>query len=295
METRENNHPTPLAKDLLDGKLSPFEKIITLMMRLNSIKGTVNQDIHPNDDMCVNGNVDHYIGVGYSGARSVVMAMAMAEKTKVDRILDLPCGYGRVTRWLRPLFPEAEITACEILREGVDYCKEKFDCVPLYSTSNPAQIQVKGKFDLIFCGSLITHLPEKRTIQFLDFFKEHLEDNGILLISLHGRKMIQQKLYRQRHKKYGFRKRKFYEWIDLRKVSFDLNRKGFGHKAPPGTEYGGAFTKPEWVMKYLYHDLSFLMVYYTENMFDYSHDMLALQKMPVTERPDRYKVKFDAY
>ena len=58
----------------------------------------------------------------------------------VKRILDLPCGHGRVLRYLSAAFPEAEITACDIMREGVDFCASTFGAIPVYSQDDPQQI-----------------------------------------------------------------------------------------------------------------------------------------------------------
>ena len=56
-------------------------------------------------------------------ATDVVLAISNSGETEeVARLLDLPCGHGRVMRYLRAAFPRAEITGCDLLRDGVDHC-----------------------------------------------------------------------------------------------------------------------------------------------------------------------------
>ena len=56
----------------------------------------------------------HYYKVGLSAIRCINEALKLAGLTKVGSILDLPCGSGRVLRFLVHQFPEAEITGCEL-------------------------------------------------------------------------------------------------------------------------------------------------------------------------------------
>ncbi len=47
------------------------------------------------------GNLDHYLQVGRGAIDLIVAAMVTAKRTDFGKILDLPCGAGRVTRHLR--------------------------------------------------------------------------------------------------------------------------------------------------------------------------------------------------
>jgi len=83
----------------------------------------MNRNISPDDDM-YQGNDDHYFGVAESALQCIDAALqhAKRDRKKIKKILDLPCGYGRVLRILRAAFPRARIVACDILKEGVDFC-----------------------------------------------------------------------------------------------------------------------------------------------------------------------------
>lgn len=119
--------------------------------------------ISPNDEMFNAWGRDEasYHAVGRAGLDCVLRALDAAGKPmeEVHRVLDLPCGHGRVLRYLRAAFPEAEITACDLLRDGVDYCAATFGAVPVHSHEDPVRIPLeRNAFDLIWVGSLLTHL-----------------------------------------------------------------------------------------------------------------------------------------
>jgi SAM-dependent methyltransferase len=146
----------------------------------------IDRTIAEGDDM-FRGNPSAYFDVGRSALVSVTAALSLAGKTDANPILDLPCGHGRVLRFLRVRFPSARIVACDIGRNGVDFCAEQFGAVPVYSTPHPRDIPIDESFALIWVGSLLTHVNVPLWHEFLDFFIDRLEDGGVLLFSVLGR------------------------------------------------------------------------------------------------------------
>ena len=104
---------------------------------------------------------DHYFMVE-AAQRHVEAILGIAGAPEPQRILDFPCGHGRVLRYLRAAYPLAEITACDLNRDGVEFCAERLGAVPVMSSEDPADIRLAGEFDLIWCGSLLTHLDSGR-------------------------------------------------------------------------------------------------------------------------------------
>src|SRR5262245_52875607 len=70
--------------------------------------------ISQRDGMYVSGGEAHYFGVGADALKLVIQAMSLAGKEEIRSILDLPCGYGRVMRYLRAKFPQASLVACDL-------------------------------------------------------------------------------------------------------------------------------------------------------------------------------------
>lgn len=114
-------------------------------------------DIADGDTM-YHGGVEHYQSVGVSAWRCITAAMLAADAESPKRVLDMPSGHGRVLRVLRSALPDAHLTACDIEKNGVDYCAATFGATPVYSDTDLDKVRFEQPFDLIWCGSLLTHL-----------------------------------------------------------------------------------------------------------------------------------------
>lgn len=148
----------------------------------------VNLQIAPDDEMC-RENLDHYFAVGASALACIDAALHMArlDRSLIRSILDLPCGHGRVLRFLRRAFPAADITACDLNRGGVEFCANTFGATPVLSHSEAKQIPLRAGFDLVWCGSLLTHLDQAGCESFLALFHRVLAKGGLAVFTLHGR------------------------------------------------------------------------------------------------------------
>jgi SAM-dependent methyltransferase len=142
-------------------------------------------EISPNDRMYSTAP-EHYAWWGGEAIWCIELALRAARKQEVDRILDLPCGHGRVLRRLRATWPAAEITACDIDEDAVSFCATTFGATPVVATSRPQDMTLDGPFDLIWCGSLFTHLDHPRWGDLLDRFASVLDRDGILVFTTHG-------------------------------------------------------------------------------------------------------------
>ena len=145
----------------------------------------LNLKIASGDDMYT-GDLAMYLRVAYVALRFINLSLAVADRPAPQRILDFPCGYGRVSRLLKLAFPAAELTAADLDRSAVDFCATEFGATPLYSAVDPSEIPLRGRFDLIFCGSLLTHLQAERWAGFLEFFQAALNPGGLLVFSTHS-------------------------------------------------------------------------------------------------------------
>jgi SAM-dependent methyltransferase len=144
--------------------------------------------ISPNDHMWKCGQAE-YFAVGLSALACIERALATVG-VRPASILDLPCGHGRVCRMLRAAFPDAHLTACDIDRDGADFCAAQFQAEPAYSRVDIGHLRLPRSFDLIWCGSLFTHLDCDRWPEFLEFFADHLSPGGVLVFTTHGPRVI---------------------------------------------------------------------------------------------------------
>ena len=231
----------------------------------------VNEEISLGDEMFANNNLEHYLNVGRSALRSVLLAMWGAGKNEFHQILDLPCGHGRVLRILKAAFPDAELTACDILRDGVDFCARMFGARPIYASAVADPALFDRTFDLIWCGSLLTHLDAPRWPEFLDLFQGLLCPGGVLVFTTHGRRVAEwMRVGRSNH---GL------DEPSLAAVLSDYERQGFGYsnyQAEAG--YGISLTSPAWTCNQLVRIPGLRLRMYNEAAWDNHHDVIACTK-----------------
>ena len=85
-------------------------------------------------------------------------------------------------------FPGARLTACDIDTDAVDFCALTFGATPIYSHGTPENIPLKGNYDLIWVGSLLTHLNTDECIDFLDVFPQKPpSEKGLVVFTIHRR------------------------------------------------------------------------------------------------------------
>lgn len=191
--------------------------------------------------------VRRYFEVGENALELITTALLIPGLTHPRRILELPCGFGRVTRHLVTFFPDAEIWVSDLYPDRVAYCCATFGAVPLLSQERLSEIDVPERYDLVFAGSLLTHLDEDLFVDALDFFRRVLSPQGVAIVTLHGRWSP----HFQRQWKYMPD-----EDFAIAEQSFRMT--GFGYRTYPGAtsfglqeSYGVSLSAPHWVLKHL--------------------------------------------
>jgi SAM-dependent methyltransferase len=233
----------------------------------------VKEEISALDGM-FDGNRDHYFAVGRSALRCIEVAMLAAGKKELERILDLPCGFGRVLRHLQSAFPGAQLTACDIIKEGVDFCAATFNAIPAYGQKSPDQIRLEGNYDLIWVGSLLTHFGNDDCTAFLEFFRANLRDNGLLVFTTHGRTVARR--LQDGVLNYGL------DSGGLKHVLKQYAMTGFGYANYPasipgiGENYGVSLSSPCWVYKVIDQMPGMRLINYTEQGWDDHQDVVSL-------------------
>ncbi len=109
------------------------------------------------------------------------------EKEKTIDLLEFASGYGRVTRhWQKYL--NANITACDIHDQAVKFLAEVIGCKSVLSSTTPEDLTFPDKYDVIFCLSFFTHMPDKTWSRYLNELYKNLKFNGILIFTTHGKR-----------------------------------------------------------------------------------------------------------
>jgi len=242
-------------------ELAPAPELLYLL----EIGRGVSTIVAPEDEMFT-GSREHYFLVGRSAFDAICLALKAAGKNDVRRILDLPCGHGRVLRYLRAAFPDAELTACDLNRSGVGFCAETFDALPVHSAERTQAIGVQGGFDLIWCGSLVTHFEAGRFREFLGFFVSLLAPGGVLVLTTHGRGAL---VRIERGDSYAL------DASGVRRLLRGYRRHGFGYAPYPGMDaYGVSLSAPSWVCAQIEQLPDVRIALYAERAWDDHQDVV---------------------
>lgn len=261
------------------------EPIFELQRRLGMTVGTrwfsrayqgVPGRVHLHDSMMFADSPDrvaHYIGVGRSGLENVQASLDLAGRTfgDIESCLDMACGYGRVLRWLAQRIPPDRITACDLVAEAVRFLHEEFGVGTLASAKNPCLTVFPQSYDLIWVGSLFTHLNEETSRKFLEMLYLHLRPRGVLVFTAHGPSCLDHvHIYGDM---FVDKAGEFRRQLDLTGLAY---LPYFDHDP----DYGITFTLPSWVEK-VFKDTfgdEAKLIRYAERGWDRHQDVYAYQR-----------------
>lgn len=143
-------------------------------------------------------------------------------------------------RFLVHQFPEAEITACELGRGPVEFCVSTFGALPAYSSPNLDEVSLDKKFDLIWCGSLVTHLNEFGIVSLIQLFRRHMVPGALLVFTTHGDFVPVKMLTRDFD--YGLTAEQ------IVRIGDNYRRIGYGFEEYAGERnYGVSLSSPDWI------------------------------------------------
>jgi SAM-dependent methyltransferase len=211
---------------------------------------------------------ERYYSTGRTTIRRVRLAQLQTRKAEVRRILDFGSGYGRILRQLKAAYPDAHLAACDIQRDAVDFCAETFGAERVYAADDPGETRLDGEFDLIWVGSLFTHLAAPRWDSLLDLLERSLERDGLLLFTTQGRFIRDQIAERTWQDAYG--RPIWVNWgvseEQLDQVVADYDRDGFGYLewSALDRQYGTSIATPAWVLGRLQRRPGFEILSYWE-------------------------------
>lgn len=201
--------------------------------------------LSPQDGMLAPGLEEQYFDLGRRALELALFSGRLCDKPHYPDILDLPCGHGRVLRWLRAGYEYAHITACDLDQGAVDFCRDTFRAHGVYSKPDLHQVDFDRQFDLVWCGSLLTHLHEAAWRRALDALIRATKECGVLIFSTQGR-CYTSLLSRGRTN--------LAENINKPALLEEFAARGFAYQRyfePEHGDYGVSVTSPEWIGRVL--------------------------------------------
>jgi SAM-dependent methyltransferase len=227
------------------------------------------REISPEDNMIGTGP-ERYFRWGLSALECIRLGLRAAEyEGPLRTVLDLPCGHGRVLRMLAAAYPGARLHACDLNEDAVRFCSRTFGAVPVLSDERPEQIVLPGRYDLIWVGSLFTHIDVSSWLGFLRLLIDHMTPGGVLVFTTLGRTFAGE-LERAERKA---------TIADPESFLAAYQRDGFAYQDFPSTHgYGLAAARPSWVCATLEQYSEIELISYTEGGWNGRQDAVACRR-----------------
>ncbi|HEY4301786.1 MAG TPA: class I SAM-dependent methyltransferase [Candidatus Didemnitutus sp.] len=239
----------------------------------------VDRTLSPGDTMVAPGQEEQYFDLGRRALEMIRFSAELCDKPHYPDILDLACGHGRVMRWIRAAYDYANITACDVDRDGVNFCAERFRALPAVATADPSALPFAAQFDLIWVGSLVTHLPRARWLATLEALIKATRECGVIVLTTQGRTVAT--LLAEGRKNVA-------ENVDKETLLADFAREGFAYQRyfenDERHDYGLALSSPEWLMRNLQSHPEVIVRAYLEEAWG-MQDVVILYKKTGHYRP----------
>lgn len=262
---------------------SPRQKETYMADILEDIrKLAVSKVVSPLDRMFAPGNERHYYYVGRSNLLTLYNVLNIRKSfpggdAPVRDIFDFGCGHGRVNRWLRAAFPAARLHVTDYDQSGVSFCMQSFGALDTEGEIPPQ------KFDLIWLGSVFTHLPEFIVEDLLEKLTAGLRPNGVLVFTSQGRFAVE-----RMHNfdwendprgwmHYGLTRGDFEAVVDRYRET------GYGYiDYRNQTNYGVCIVRPDWYASRVLRSNAFTQLLFLEKGCDNHQDVSAFMRADIT-------------
>ncbi|MGZ9724341.1 class I SAM-dependent methyltransferase [Rhizobium miluonense] len=254
-------------------------------------ESTINTTISVHDELYAGSSPDsqlaesdaHHFSV-YMRCGNELASYAAAMGAQASNILELPCGFGRVTRHLVKKFPESRITCVDVLPEAIAFQTEvlKTQAILVSPPSFNYDMLPDETFDLIIIGALMTHLDEEHNREFLREVSKKLAVGGRLITSTRGETAASK-----------FSKSAIYQVAESDRASMldDFKKHGYGY-APyaeghnfeaatseiAGSYYGISLVSPLWMIS-LAHSNGLSPVHFERGGWDDHLDLFTFEKV----------------
>ncbi|MSU45615.1 MAG: class I SAM-dependent methyltransferase [Lacunisphaera sp.] len=234
--------------------------------------------IAPADDMLVRDAVQ-YFQIGREALALVQAACALAGCERVEAILDLPSGHGRVARWLRTAYPAAKLVVSDTQGSGVNFCIEHLGATGVQATVDGSHWgALTGPYDIIWCGSLLTHFGRDQWLAHLRRFAERLTPHGVLVFTTHG--LLALDKLQTGEKDYGLPE------AEVTRLCAYALAEGFGYADYPATPgYGISVSHPAWIRALISRETELQVLAINESAWDQHQDVVVCARHGSSTQP----------
>ncbi len=239
--------------------------------------------VHTNDLMLFDSSresIENYLRAARSAVDIVAEALAEVGRSfdDVTSCLDFGCGHGRVLRLLQQKVAAQRITACDLDEEGVRFCAAEFGVRPMLSSWDIGRIPLTT-YDLIWSGSVFTHLDAASCDHLLQRMGQSLLPGGLMVFSMHGEFSLAnlEHLYGGEHA------------AEAATIRREVAEQGisFRHYAANWGDFAGTYGMTWHRKEYLQEraaaltDGALRLAFFRPQGWDHHHDVIAFEKVEV--------------
>jgi SAM-dependent methyltransferase len=150
-----------------------------------------------------------------------ILSAAGFSMEKAERVMDFGCSAGRMVRWLIPYAKSREIWGVDVASKPVHWAMLNLS-PPLHfavNTTVPHLPFEGGTFDMIYCGSVFTHISDLADSWFLEL-RRVLKSGGYLYLTIHDRHTVDLLFGRDSKYRVAQALRRLDERIGMRKLNY---------------------------------------------------------------------------
>lgn len=136
------------------------------------------------------GTIEQFFAAGEAMAASVDAALGTVGRSLSagGDFLDFGCGCGRLLAAIEHRFPSLRVQGCDVDPVAVAWSSTRFADFHFRTNGEwPPCDFAQGSFDMIWCGSVFTHIDEPHQDAWLMELHRLLRPGGFLMASVHGR------------------------------------------------------------------------------------------------------------
>lgn len=176
--------------------MSPTPPLAVRYLELNRDISGADRTIHADDEMfrfiAAQSTPEtaalKYFRSGFQAFRSVEHVLQTCNRplSSVSRFLDFACGWGRVTRFFCNALGPHRVWASDIEASAIAFVGRQFRTNTFQSSRSAHLLAATGQFDVVYVGSLFSHLSRDRFEDWISSLWSLVAHEGILLFTTHG-------------------------------------------------------------------------------------------------------------
>lgn len=101
-------------------------------------------------------------------------------------LLEFASGYGCVSRHMRNVFPQIDLSSCDIHPQAISFLQGDLGCRAVQSNSVPELLEVDRTFDVVFALSFFSHMPRTTWLRWLQTLYQRVKPGGHLIFTTQG-------------------------------------------------------------------------------------------------------------